>query len=202
MIKGHTPQLAAIIESRLWFFLLAGAAVAVHLAGWHEPLSYQRQAVAAGEVWRLLTCHLAHLGNGHLLENLAGLLLVGWVSGDSFSQRQWAAITFLCALAIGAALYLGNPELEWYVGLSGLLYGLLIAGLLMQLRRHPSRRYALVLLSAVVLKILWEQQAGPLPGSERITGGSVIVDAHLYGVMFGVICALAFQAIHHSTDNR
>ena len=39
-------------------------------------------------------------------------------------------------------------------------------------------------------KLLWEQTVGPLPGSESSAGGTVIVNAHLYGAVGGVLGAL------------
>jgi len=37
------------------------------------------------------------------------------------------------------------------------------------------------------LKLAWEQLAGPLPGSEALSGGPVVVDAHLYGTSAGLL---------------
>ena len=50
---------------------------------------------------------------------------------------------------------------------------------------------ALVLAIVVAVKLGWEQVAGPLPGSEATSGGAVIVDAHLYGVIGGAAVAAA-----------
>jgi membrane associated rhomboid family serine protease len=36
-------------------------------------------------------------------------------------------------------------------------------------------------------KLLWEQAVGPLPGSAEVAGGKVIVDAHLYGAIGGLV---------------
>ena len=41
-----------------------------------EVLAYTREGVAAGELWRLLTGHLVHLGWTHMWLNLAGIALV------------------------------------------------------------------------------------------------------------------------------
>jgi len=47
----------------------------------------------------------------------------------------------------------------------------------------------LVLVAFVAAKLVWEQTGGPLPGSEATSGGTVIVDAHLYGALGGFIAA-------------
>jgi hypothetical protein len=45
---------------------------------------------------------------------------------------------------------------------------------------------------AVLMKIMFEQLIGPLPGSEQSAGGDVVVNAHLYGVLAGVAAAAVF----------
>ena len=42
-------------------------------------------------------------------------------------------------------------------------------------------------------KLAWEQFAGPLPGSESGSGGPVIVDAHLYGAVGGLLAAVLIR---------
>ena len=74
-----------------------------------------------------------------------------------------------------------------YVGLSGLLHGLLAAGVVAGL--GPRRREPQILAVILAAKIAYEQLAGPLPGSESTTGGTVIVAAHAYGAIAGALCA-------------
>ena len=46
------------------------------------------------------------------------------------------------------------------------------------------------MLLAVVGKIVWEQVVGPMPFSESTSGGPVLVDAHLYGAVGGLLSQL------------
>ncbi|MCH8278820.1 MAG: hypothetical protein IIC12_07825 [Proteobacteria bacterium] len=78
--------------------------------------------------------------------------------------------------------------MTWYVGLSGLLHGLLVAGILVRLRDLNAE--TVILAALIVAKLAWEQFNGPLPGSETTSGGPVIVDAHLYGAAGGVLGGL------------
>jgi hypothetical protein len=80
-----------------------------------------------------------------------------------------------------------SRNMLWYVGLSGVLHGLIIAGAIRGLRQLPGE--SAVILAAVIGKLTWEQLAGPLPGSESVSGGNVIVNAHLYGAIGGAIAA-------------
>ncbi len=153
-----------------------------------QALRYDRGAIQDGQWWRLLSAHLVHLGPSHLLMNLAGLWLVWLLVGPALSARNWLILLLADALTTGMALLILNPQLGWYVGLSGVLHGLLVAGAIADIR--GGQRGAWLLLGAVVFKLGWEQMAGPLPGSEASAGGTVIVDAHLYGALGGLLVLL------------
>jgi rhomboid family GlyGly-CTERM serine protease len=175
-----------------WYAALVIAIVAalLQLGGdaWRELLAYDRDSLRAGELWRLLSGHFVHLGWSHLLLNVVGLSLVMWLVGHAFDVLRWVLITALSIAAIDAGLWFLDGQLDWYVGLSGLLHGLLAAGLFVGLARRD--REALVLAIFVLAKLAWEQFVGPLPGSESTSGGAVIVNAHLYGAAGGALGAL------------
>ncbi|MDH4314770.1 MAG: rhombosortase [Gammaproteobacteria bacterium] len=169
---------------------MAAASLLVELAGnaGRQALRFERSAVQAGEAWRLLTGHFAHLGWRHLLLNLAGLLLVWLLVGQRFDRRQWLVVIALTVLGIDLGFWLLDPDLDWYVGLSGLLHGVLVAGL--AARIGDGSREALILLLIIVGKLLWEQLIGPMPGSESLAGDSVVVNAHLYGAIAGGLAGM------------
>jgi len=153
-----------------------------------EILRYERGAIANGEYWRLLSGHIAHLGPQHLWLNLAGLLLVWLLVGRLYSSRDWLLVVLVCVLAMDAGLWVFDPALHWYVGLSGMLHGLLLAGAIRGLRTLPGE--SVVICAVVAAKLAYEQFVGPLPGSESAAGGAVIVNAHLYGALGGTLAGL------------
>ncbi len=153
-----------------------------------ELLRYDRVWIGQGEFWRLLSGHLTHLGWAHLAWNSAGFGLVWFLVGGAFPVRTWLVIITVSLATIDAGFWFLNPELYWYVGMSGLIYGLLAAGIVRRLRRIDTE--TVVLLLFLIVKIAWEQFNGPVPGSEATSGGPVVVDAHLYGVLGGVLGAL------------
>ena len=146
---------------------------------------------AQGEVWRLVTGHLTHMSWSHLALNSAGLLLVWYLVAGSYKNRDWILIIGVTLAVIDVSFWFQKPELYWYVGMSGLLHGLLAAGLVTRLRNVDAE--TAILLFLLVAKISWEQYAGPVPGSEATSGGPVIVDAHLYGALGGVLGALTVR---------
>jgi len=156
-------------------------------------LRYDRSGILEGEVWRLITAHLCHLGWKHLAMNLAGLFLIWALFGRLLSTLEWIVVLLVSALAVGLGLLLFNPDIQWYVGLSGVLHGMFLAGALMSL--FAGYRAEILLLLFIVGKLAWEQFNGALPGSESFAGGYVVVDSHLYGAIAGTAVALVLQGL-------
>ena len=190
------PESATVLRNRSLLLALALSlfCIVLQYMGLDENLNYQRSLIATGDWWLLLSGNFVHLGFTHLWMNLAGLALVVALVWKQYSAWQWFILIFLCSWGVGIGLWFFNPEVEGYVGFSGTLHGLIIAGTLADLRTYP--RSAAVLLVFVVAKLLWEQFAGALPGSESVAGGQVLVDAHLYGAISGALITpvlLCFQ---------
>ena len=167
--------------------LVAAAAIVITYGGsvYSEALQYERDAIFAGQVWRLLTAPLVHLTWSHALMNVGALIIIWGLFGTVFSSRAWVYITLGCTLGISAGLLILNPGISWYVGLSGVLHGYFTAGAIAE--RQIYKRTSMVMLLLVCGKLLWEQIIGPLPGSAEAAGGKVIVDTHLYGAICGFV---------------
>lgn len=190
---GLTPRRKVSRESVIAALpALIVAVLAAALAAGGDPvreaLRFDREAIAAGEAWRLVTGHLVHLGTRHMLLNSAGLLLVGLLVGREYRLRDWAAVSLASIASIDAGLWWLTPSLDWYVGLSGVLHGWFAAGIVgALLKRRPD---AWLLLGLLLGKLILEQLQGALPGSAAAAGGPVVVDAHLYGAVGGAVAGL------------
>ena len=156
-----------------------------------ELLRYERVAIAEGEYWRLLSGHFTHLGYPHLALNLAGLLLVWLLVGRLYSTRRWLLVAAVSIAVMDAGFWFVDTEMRWYVGLSGLLHGLLLAGAVAGIRSLPVE--SIVITAVVVAKLAYEQIVGPLPGSESVAGAAVVVNAHFYGAIGGALAAAAIM---------
>lgn len=152
-------------------------------------LRYEREALAAGEWWRLLGAHLVHLGWRHALLDLAGVALLAWLWGRRYPPGRWLWITLASAAAVVAGLWWLSPEVYWYVGLSGVLHGAVAAGAVALVRERAPGGW--LLLWALLAKLAVEQWLGPLWLTAEAAGGPVIVDAHLYGAVGGLLAAAA-----------
>lgn len=159
-------------------------------------LRFDRNAILSGEIWRLFTGHLAHLSWSHLLMNVLGLALVWALFDRCLPTKRWLHTLLFSALGISLMLLVVDSHIRWYVGLSGVLHGMFMVGVLYDLK--SGRWDAKLLLILLIAKLLYEQLLGPLPGTEKAAGGSVVVDAHLFGALMGIITYYIFRRV----DNR
>jgi rhomboid family GlyGly-CTERM serine protease len=150
---------------------------------------YERMGLEDGELWRLVSAHLVHLGWGHLWPNLAALALLALLLDDLLTPFEWLATALAGALAIDLGLFLVDRGVVWYVGLSGVLHSFAAIGSLRLIRARPA--LGTVLAFGLGTKLLYEQRFGPLPFTADAAGGPVIVAAHLYGAAGGVLVGAA-----------
>lgn len=192
ILKGRRLELKGLLGgSAYWQIaaILLAACTFVAILGdqGRELFKYDRLAIEDGEFWRLATGHFAHLGTTHLVLNMAGLLLVWLLVGRYFSRLQWTVVIVISLATISAGFWFIDRGMLWYVGLSGGLHGLLVAGAIQGLRTLPSE--SAVVLAIVAIKLGFEQFSGPMPGSESVSGGPVVVNAHLFGAIGGILAA-------------
>jgi rhomboid family GlyGly-CTERM serine protease len=158
-----------------------------------ELFRYDRAALADFELWRLATAHLVHLSIGHTALNVIALAIIALLFESVLDSFDWIVAAAMSALAIDLGLYAASPEVAWYVGLSGALHGIMVAGALtLAIARS---RFGAIMLVIVVAKIAWEHFAGPVPFSELTSGGPVVTDAHLYGAVGGAVACVALRLI-------
>lgn len=166
--------------------------ILVHALGPRASLAlrYERAAIAAGEWWRLLTAHLVHDDLRHLALNLAGLVALWVLYRRDARPRDWLLVVLAAALGVGLGLFAFQPQLAWYVGLSGVLHGAWAAGGVFAWRRWKLESIvALALLAAKLALELWRGNAVV----DAALALPVITAAHRYGALSGLIAALAVR---------
>jgi len=181
MLQGGAHwQVAALIVTACLVFALFGDAG-------RDAFRYDRLQIENGDYWRLVSGHFVHLGTTHLVLNMAALVLVWLLVGRYYTRLQWLFV-FATTLAVTTAgFWFVDVHMLWYVGMSGVLHGLLLAGAIRGCRELPAESAIIIVI--VVAKLAWEQFSGPLPGSESATGGAVVVNAHLFGGIGGALAA-------------
>ncbi len=188
-----------------WIAVAVGATcIILQLFGLQEALRFSRPDIEAGQWWRLLTGNLVHLGYSHLFLNLAGLIVITALLAPAMRAWHWLLTGIISMIGVGTGLLLFDPHLQWYVGLSGVLYGLLLGGAIAEFRHQ--RLTAVILAAYTIGKIVWEQLYGAVESSEKMTGGNVIVNAHLYGMVSGglaviVLLGLGYLVRHYRNQS-
>ncbi len=152
-----------------------------------SALRFDHDAIRQGEVWRLLSGHLMHLGWAHGLLNAGGLLLVAWMQPAGPAWR-WLLFYFITSVAISVGLFF-EGSVDTYVGASGVLHGLLMMAAYFSRWLEPWRRHLIILV--ISCKLLWEQTPWYSDASvSEMIGGYVVVDAHFLGGVAGLMVIL------------
>jgi rhomboid family GlyGly-CTERM serine protease len=110
-----------------WVFLvLAIAALFIQLIpAWRDELIYQRTSVASGEVWRVWSGQLVHFGWPHFIADTGLFLILGWMLERSHRRVTLTALVLMPPF-IAAVIFLFDPSMERYAGLSAVNLGLLL----------------------------------------------------------------------------
>lgn len=165
-----------------------------------QVLQYQRTAISSGELWRLLSGHLLHSNHWHLIMNLAGLLLAMLLHSHYYRAVKLYSQLALSAVLISLALYCFSASIVVYVGLSGLLHSMLTLGALRDIQQKMTTGW--LLLAGLIVKVGWEQWQGPDPQLAKLIDANVATDAHLYGVITGLIVALLARLMRLSSGKK
>lgn len=164
------------------------------------PIRYEHTLFETREYWRLLSGHFIHLGWAHFLLNLAGFWLLVFIFIDVEKPLIWAAAVLPVAMGASLGLFLFSPEVVWYIGLSGVLHGLVVFWAISSYR--IGTRSSLIFLLGVAIKLFWEQYVADSHAMEATIGGQVVYDAHLYGAISGAIVAVVLILVRMLWVNK
>jgi rhomboid family GlyGly-CTERM serine protease len=118
---------------------------------------YDRQRIVEGELWRLWTGHFCHFSVEHLAWDLAAFVFLALL----LRRPPWILL-LAGAVTISVAVFLLQPEIAIYRGLSGLdamLFVALALEFLQAPRRRCDRPVASVALALFSFKLLFELEA-------------------------------------------
>lgn len=164
-----------------------------------ELLAYDQLAIMNGEYWRLLTANLVHTNYTHLAMNLGGLFVLWLLHGDEYKTQSYLGISLVCGLAITLAIYLLRENITWYVGLSGVLHGIFVWGLVKDFEKR--RKSAWLLAVGLIVKLVIEVETGGSASIEALLGARIVVEAHLYGAVAGGLFAIAAWALKRQMNH-
>lgn len=178
------------------FFLLpAFAALLLQLTGpgaFRDVLIYDRTALASGELWRVWTGHLCHFGWFHTLADTA----VFFAATLALALRSRSArptllhSLFILPAFVSLAIYLLDPAMHRYAGLSGVNVGLLVFLSLDGFRCNRRDWFWPALLTIHAIELLLEYRNGGLGGGAiRFDEPAIRIAtiAHLAGATYGAL---------------
>ncbi|HQF38567.1 MAG TPA: rhombosortase [Opitutaceae bacterium] len=181
---------AALTALALAVGLIPGAAAAGQ---------YDRAALAAGQLWRLVTGHWAHWGGEHLAWDLLVFAVFGALL-ERRSRRTFALVVAGSALAISAALWFAAPQFQLYRGLSGVDSALFTAFFAQLLRDAWHERSPLqgsvpaLALAGFVGKSAYELATGATLFVDTSAAFVAVPLAHLAGAAVGLVAGSRFLA--------
>ena len=196
----------AVYRSRaVWLPPVALMALLLLIALGGEPvrvaLRYDAAAIAAGEWWRLLSGNFVHLGWWHLALNEMGLLVLVLLCPEPLPWSVWVRRLLLLGVGMSLGLYWFVPGTHWYVGMSGVIHGLFLLGLVRPVL-HDRDLIAAGCIAYLVGKIAWELYSGVPVSDEQAIGGKVLVESHLYGTLSAIVYGLIFGAFTRAETFR
>jgi GlpG protein len=145
----------------------------------NAPMSFQE--IMRGEVWRLFTPILIHLGVLHLTLNLLWLLVLGGMIERRHGSFRLGVMILLFAVISNVAEYLSSGPL--FGGLSGVIYGL-FGYVWLRGRVDPASGFVLPG-HIVVMMVAWLFLC--LTPAPQWAGMKIANAAHVSGLIVGVV---------------
>ncbi len=162
-----------------------------------EPWLYQRSLINLGDYWRVWTGNWVHTNTWHLTLNLAGFWLLFLLNPAAFYTRCLLPLIAYLGLGVGMGLWWFNPEVQWYVGFSGVLYGLYFqTGI--QFLNQKDRLSAALILAGICGKTLWDWQHQGESISSALVQAPIIYAAHGYGMVSSLLWSMIQQGVQYA----
>ena len=168
-----------------------------------QLLAYYYTGITQYELWRFISASFCHTNFNHLLMNLLGLGVTLLLFIKTFKVTPIFPIILFNSLFIGTALFFFEPDIIWYVGLSGVLHGLFCYGVADDLKHRDNWGYLLG--AGIIIKIIYEQIYGAQQTTIALINAPVLVNAHLYGAIAGGIfypLTLIYKALIYKKRKR
>ncbi|WP_180039486.1 rhombosortase [Acinetobacter sp. YH12218] len=142
------------------------------------------------DFWRLWTAHWVHVGWIHFALNMLAFICLPFIF-PRVSIWHFVAILLILSPLISLSFYFFLSDIEAYAGLSGVLHGAYVAVACVHLMYKRERNFAAFVLLLILAKLVWENTMGNT-GTAELIGSPVLVEAHLLGVIWGIIIALFY----------
>lgn len=171
-----------------------------------DALAYDRERVAGGELWRLLTAHLAHDNAKHCVLDLVSVAILA-AACERVRRNSAGLATILAFLTVSFGLLPLTQDVDQYRGLSTIASSLFVCAAVLLLRdarrRRETRRVTIasMLLVGFLGKTLFEAAAGTALFAGEV-GTAPWPMAHLVGAAAGLLGALVADRESRRNENE
>lgn len=149
-------------------------------------LVYDRTLIIQGQIWRLWTGNIVHFGAHHFLIDTGLFLILGFLL-----ERQYVRITrialFLMPLAVTGAVFIFDPLMHRYGGLSGLNVGFLVFLACLGWQKSWTDWFWPAVLGLHILELVLEATNTHKIVEFNEPGIRVATIAHVGGIAFGLL---------------
>ena len=151
------------------------------------------------EFWRLWTGHWVHVGWIHYFLNLFAFICLPFIFPRVKTWHFWALLlVFPPFISLGFYYFLA--DIEAYAGLSGVLHGAYVSIAIVHLFHGRDRGFSGLVLFLIFAKLIWENTVGNT-GTAELIGSAVLVEAHLLGVICGIVMAVLYLVLSRYWEN-
>ena len=181
-----------------WPLYTIGLAIFCIAAHAHQQLSdwlaYDRTAIQAGEIWRLLTGHITHYSADHLLWDALMFVVLGLLV-EGRCRGSFVVTVLASATAITVVLWFAHPQVAAYRGLSGIdsalftHYAILLHRDGRRFNQPLLRHTSVALLLAFAAKLVYEITTGNTLFVDSI-GFISLTMVHAVGGLAGAVSAV------------
>ena len=152
-----------------------------------DILGFYPSKVLEGEIWRVVTGQILHTNFNHLLLNSAGILLVWALHGEYYLSKQYFKLLVTSLLLVGFSL-LVIADYYHYAGMSAVIHTLIVYGAVKDILRNDKTGW--LILAGVSAKVIYENLYGASSSTMDLIDANVAVEAHLVGVIVGLILSV------------
>lgn len=187
---------------RGWLLFLTIGGVC-YLLTYYYPLpqfQYNRYIVGQGvQLYRLVTAHFMHTGEFHLVFNIIALWFIGLLHSRHYKLWQWCLMFPMLMAGTMAGIHYLDPNIAYYIGLSGILHGLVVIGAIADL--HCKLRSGYVLLLLLVIKIALDELNIGFPNFQMLIQADIPTNANIFGTLTGLVLGLIFPYTLQHPEN-
>jgi len=180
-----------------------------------DTLYFNQTAVANGEIWRLVSAHLVHSDQEHLIWNLSAFLILSLLM-EQHNRKMLLLALISGTLVIDYYLWFNTMGVINYAGFSGVLNTLLVLTLFQQWQNNKQTKYLKILpviiyfcsLFKIIIEISWQQaifshiswQALPQVHLAGFITGTVIIIITVLIKRVDFLPAVNRPNLHHSSE--